>query len=73
MLLYHASNIIVRKPGIVHSRNALDFGRGFYLTRLREQAEKYSLRFSWSSNDPTIRSASQARRYSTSTFISWNP
>lgn len=46
MILYHASNVIVEKPDVAHSRNALDFGKGFYLTLLRDQAEKYSLRFS---------------------------
>jgi hypothetical protein len=30
---------------VAHSREHLDFGRGFYLTSLREQAEKYGLRF----------------------------
>ncbi|MDE6225319.1 MAG: DUF3990 domain-containing protein, partial [Muribaculaceae bacterium] len=32
-------------PDIGHSREALDFGKGFYVTRLREQAEKYANRF----------------------------
>lgn len=38
MKLYHTSNIEVIKPRIECSRNYLDFGKGFYLTSLREQA-----------------------------------
>lgn len=45
MRLYHTSNVEVRTPDVAHSREHLDFGRGFYLTSLREQAEKYGLRF----------------------------
>ena len=36
--LYHTSNVEVRIPDVRHSREHLDFGRGFYLTSLREQA-----------------------------------
>ena len=43
--LYHTSNVEVRIPDVRHSREHLDFGRGFYLTSLREQAEKYGQRF----------------------------
>lgn len=45
MLLYHTSNVEVTTPDVTHSRKHLDFGRGFYLTSLREQAEKYGQRF----------------------------
>lgn len=45
MILYHTSNMLVEKPDTQHSRPFLDFGRGFYLTSMREQAEKYGLRF----------------------------
>lgn len=45
MKLYHTSNIEVIKPRIECSRNYLDFGKGFYLTSLREQAIKYGQRF----------------------------
>lgn len=30
---------------MLHSRDALDFGKGFYVTRLKEQADKYANRF----------------------------
>lgn len=43
--LYHASKVVVEKPDTKHSRDFLDFGRGFYLTSIREQAEKYAQRF----------------------------
>lgn len=45
MKVYHASSIVVENPDTIHSREYLDFGRGFYITTLREQAEKYALRF----------------------------
>ena len=45
MKLYHSSNMIVDKPDASHSRNYLDFGRGFYLTSIYEQAERYAQRF----------------------------
>ena len=43
--LYHSPTEIVEHPDPLHSRDYLDFGKGFYLTTIREQAEKYSLRF----------------------------
>lgn len=46
MKVYHASTVIVENPDTMHSRDFLDFGRGFYITTLREQAESYALRFS---------------------------
>ena len=45
MKLYHAAPVIVETPDIFHSRDFLDFGKGFYLTPLYTQAEKYALRF----------------------------
>ena len=45
MLIYHASDVIVDKPDTIHSRTNLDFGKGFYATVIREQAERYALRF----------------------------
>lgn len=46
MILYHSSNMSVECPDTQHSRDYLDFGRGFYLTSIQEQAIKYALRFS---------------------------
>lgn len=45
MIVYHASNFIIESPDIYHSRDFLDFGKGFYLTSLIEQAKKYAQRF----------------------------
>lgn len=45
MIVYHASNVIVTRPDITYSRDNLDFGKGFYLTTLQEQAINYALRF----------------------------
>lgn len=45
MTVYHASNFIIESPDIYHSRDFLDFGKGFYLTSLIEQAKNYAQRF----------------------------
>ncbi|MBQ6667369.1 MAG: DUF3990 domain-containing protein [Bacteroidales bacterium] len=45
MKLYHSSNMVIAHPDTQHSRQFLDFGRGFYLTTLHEQAIKYGQRF----------------------------
>ena len=45
MMMYHSSNVSVENPDAKHSRQYLDFGRGFYLTSLKEQAVRYAQRF----------------------------
>jgi len=45
MKVYHASTLIIEKPDVLHSREKLDFGKGFYLTAIREQALRYAERF----------------------------
>ena len=45
MIVYHSSFTEVQSPDTTHSRAFLDFGPGFYVTTLREQAEKYAERF----------------------------
>lgn len=45
MRLYHASDMSVAKPDTIHSREYLDFGKGFYLTSIYEQAIRYAQRF----------------------------
>ena len=45
MILYHSSNVIVAQPDTLHSRWYLDFGRGFYLTSIYDQAVRYGQRF----------------------------
>lgn len=54
MLVYHTSDKRFYAPDVLHSRNALDFGKGFYVTRFREQAEKYAQRFIRLGNDAFI-------------------
>ena len=45
MKLYHTSYTTIKRPDISHSRDYLDFGKGFYLTHHRDQGERYGLRF----------------------------
>lgn len=45
MNLYHGSFLIVDKPDLVHSRSDVDFGKGFYVTSIYEQAEKWCNKF----------------------------
>ena len=45
MRLYHSSTQTVEHPDTHPSRKYLDFGRGFYLTTLYDQAVKYAERF----------------------------
>ena len=42
MLVYHGSNVEVRKPSLLKSRKKTDFGRGFYTTTQKEQAEHWT-------------------------------
>ncbi|MDE7258166.1 MAG: DUF3990 domain-containing protein [Lachnospiraceae bacterium] len=44
MIVYHGSTEIVRNPDIGHSYRSLDFGMGFYVTTVREQAERWARR-----------------------------
>jgi len=45
MKLYHGSNVVVQSPDVNHSREKIDFGRGFYVTPIRAQAVKWAERF----------------------------
>lgn len=45
MLVYHSSDQHFENPDVEHSREGLDFGKGFYVTRLKDQADKYAGRF----------------------------
>ena len=38
MIVYHGSSVVVEHPDVMHSFHALDFGAGFYVTTLEEQA-----------------------------------
>lgn len=54
MQLYHTSYTTVNKPDISFSRPYLDFGQGFYLTTLREQAVSYGKRFARRKRTPWL-------------------
>lgn len=54
MLVYHTSDQRFDAPDVLHSRNALDFGKGFYVTRLREQAVAYADRFLKAGSDAIL-------------------
>lgn len=45
MILYHGSYVEIEQPDLEHSRNNVDFGRGFYTTPLYEQALKWCGKF----------------------------
>lgn len=45
MILYHGSYLEIQTPDLVHSRDNVDFGRGFYTTPIYEQAVKWCEKF----------------------------
>lgn len=45
MKVYHGSNVEVSSPDIKHSRRAVDFSQGFYVTTLHTQAEKWCQKY----------------------------
>ncbi|MCR5693030.1 MAG: DUF3990 domain-containing protein [Bacilli bacterium] len=44
MILYHGSNVAVEDPKIIQSVKGKDFGSAFYLTPIKEQAERMAIR-----------------------------
>lgn len=44
MTVYHVSNVIVNNPDIEHYFRSLDFGKGFYVATVKEQAERWARR-----------------------------
>ena len=54
MILFHGSYVVVKEPLVHVGRRTLDFGPGFYVTKLKEQAEK------WANRVRTIRNVSSA-------------
>lgn len=45
MILYHGSYLEISEPDLVHSCSNVDFGRGFYVTSLYDQAAKWCGKF----------------------------
>lgn len=58
MILYHGSFLEISKPDLIHSRPNVDFGCGFYVTPLYEQAAKWCGKFKRRGQDGII-----SRRY----------
>lgn len=54
MILYHGSCQIIKEPDLMHSRSNVDFGRGFYVTPLHEQATKWCEKFKRRGKDGII-------------------
>ena len=44
MIVYHGSSEAVQNPDVRHSYRSLDFGMGFYVTTVKEQAERWARR-----------------------------
>lgn len=44
MIVYHGSAQTIEKPDTEHSKNYLDFGKGFYLTTYENQAKQWATR-----------------------------
>ena len=44
MIVYHGSTVEVVKPEVDRSYRNLDFGQGFYVTTVKEQAERWAKR-----------------------------
>lgn len=44
MILYHGSNVIVETPKIIKTEYGRDFGFGFYVTDIKEQAVRWAIR-----------------------------
>lgn len=42
MIVFHGSYGTVEKPEVSRGRDKVDFGKGFYLTRLRDQASMWA-------------------------------
>ena len=54
MIVYHGSNQPVVSPDVLHSRPRVDFGAGFYVTPLWEQAVSWAGRFKRMGQDAVI-------------------
>lgn len=44
MLVYHGSTQKVKKPNVKYTKRNLDFGRGFYITKIKSQAKRWAIR-----------------------------
>lgn len=44
MIVYHGTTMEIQNPNVSYSKKYLDFGRGFYVTTYKEQAERWAMR-----------------------------
>ena len=44
IIVYHGSILEVKKPDVSYSKDYLDFGKGFYVTTFKRQAERWAFR-----------------------------
>ena len=56
MKVYHSSCVAVEKPDVLHSRRSVDFGQGFYVTPIYDQARKWSEKFKARGRDGIVSS-----------------
>ena len=63
MIVYHGSIEIVEKPDVLHSHRPLDFGKGFYTTANKVQAEV------WAKRKAVIKEIKTYPNYNQSAFI----
>lgn len=68
MIVYHGGTEIIKNPDIKHSKNYLDFGRGFYVTTYKEQAEKWVKRRSMRNRGNIYELNDNLSKYNTITF-----
>ena len=54
MIVYHGGTEIIINPNVEFSKKYLDFGRGFYVTTYKEQAEKWAKRRSMRSEEKAV-------------------
>lgn len=54
MIVYHGSVMPVKNPAVALSKDFLDFGKGFYVTSFKEQAEKWAKRKALRKNSSAV-------------------
>lgn len=54
LTVYHGGTDIVQHPDCKRGRGKLDFGRGFYLTLMKDQAERWARQLEMRRNEPPV-------------------
>jgi len=68
LILYHGSHKAIEKPDLRFSRDKTDFGKGFYLTLLEDQAVRWAERFKGKSGTGIVSSYAFLNRPATDTL-----